>query len=91
MPSGSSAFFGGKMNLKELYNTISENVYFYRTNNLKYGYLTEERLAKLSGIHINLIRSIEEKRKELVLNINIINNIANTLDIPVYKFFIKRK
>lgn len=79
------------MNLKELYNTISENVYYYRTNNLKYGYLTLERLAKLSGININLIRSIEEKRKELVLNINIINNVANALDIPIYKFFIKRK
>ena len=78
------------MNLKEIYSIISDNVYFYRTNNLKYGYLTQDRLAKLSGIHINLIRSIEEKRKKLVLNINVINSIANALDIPIYKFFIKK-
>ena len=67
------------MNLKELHNTFSKNVYFYITNILKKVSPTKEKLAKLSG-------SIAEK-----LNINTINNIANTHDIPFYKTLIKRK
>ena len=78
------------MNIKELYNVISKNVRFYRMNNFKYGYLTQEKLARLSGINLNLIRNIEEGRKELVISLTVINDIANTLDIPIYKFFMER-
>ena len=91
MPSGSSAFFGGIMNLEELYNTIGDNIHYYRTNHIKYGYLSEERLSRLSGVNLNLIRNIEKKKKNLVLNIGVINNLANALEIPIYKCFIKRK
>ena len=91
MPSGSSAFFDGeKMNINELYYIISENIRFYRMNNFKYGSITQEKLAKLSGIDSKIIRRIEEKHKNLVLNLTVINKIANTLEIPIYKFFIEK-
>lgn len=90
MPSGSSAFFGEKMNINELYYIISENIRFYRMNNFKYGSITQEKLAKLSGIDSKIIRRIEEKHKNLVLNLTVINKIANTLEIPIYKFFIEK-
>ena len=91
MPSGSSAFFDGeKMNINELYYIISENIRFYRMNNFKYGFITQEKLAKLSGIDSKIIRRIEEKHKNLVLNLTVINKIANTLEIPIYKFFIEK-
>lgn len=91
MPSGSSAFFDGeKMNINELYYIISENIRFYRMNNFKYGPITQEKLAKLSGIDSKIVRRIEEKHKNLVLNLTVINKIANTLEIPIYKFFIEK-
>ena len=91
MPSGSSAFFDGeKMNINELYYIISENIRFYRMNNFKYGSITQEKLAKLSGIDSKIVRRIEEKHKNLVLNLTVINKIANTLEIPIYKFFIEK-
>ena len=91
MPSGSSAFFDGeKMNINELYYIISENIRFYRMNNFKYGFITQEKLAKLSGIDSKIVRRIEEKHKNLVLNLTVINKIANTLEIPIYKFFIEK-
>ena len=78
------------MNIKELYNVISKNVCFYRMNNFKYGYLTKEKLAKLSGVNLNIIKNIEEERKGLIISLTVINSIANTLDIPLYKFFIEK-
>ena len=79
------------MNVNELYNTISQNMRFYRMNNLKFGHITLEKLAKLSGININLIRNMEENRKGVVMSLNVINRLASILDIPIYKYFIKRK
>ena len=92
MPSRSSAFFSGKgkMNINELYNVISENIRFYRMNNFKYGHITQGKLARLIGVDQKIITRIEEKSKSLVLNLTVINNIANALEIPIYKFFIKK-
>ena len=56
-------------------------------NNFKYGYLTKE---KLSGVNLNIIKNIEEERKGLIISLTVINSIANTLDIPLYKFFIEK-
>jgi len=77
------------MFIKDLYNVISDNVRYYRINNLKYGYVTQEKLSRLSKVSISLIRNIEAKNKSNVINLVALNNIANALDIPVYKFLIK--
>ncbi len=79
------------MKIKEIYSLISDNIIYYRTNNPKYGYLTYEKLARLSGINVNLIKNIESKNKNTVINLNNLNRLANALDIPLYKLFIKRK
>ena len=79
------------MNINELYNTISKNVRFYRMNNFKYGHITQEQLSKISGINNHVIRNIENNRRGIVISLNVINNIANALDIPLYKFFIAKK
>ena len=59
-------------------------------NNLKYGHITTERLARLSGINLNLINNIESRKKGIVISLAVMNSLANTLDIPLYKFFLKR-
>lgn len=78
------------MFINDLYNVISDNVRYYRMNNLKYGYVTQEKLSRLSKVSLSLIRNIEAKRKNNTINLMALNNIANTLDIPVYKFFLKK-
>ena len=43
------------MNIDELYDIISQNVQFYRMNNLKYGHITKEKLSKFSLTALNHI------------------------------------
>ncbi len=79
------------MNIDELYDIISQNVQFYRMNNLKYGHITKEKLSKLSEVNIRIIKNIEERKKGLVISLTALNHIARALDITLYKFFMKRK
>ena len=79
------------MNINEVYNLISYNVKYYRYNNLKYGPITQEKLSRESKVSISLIRNIENVDKNMVINLVALNNIANAIDIPLYKFFIRNK
>lgn len=76
------------MNNKELYLKIGDNVKYYRMNNLKYGYLTQEQLARLSKVSFIIIRGIESKYNNRPISLTALNNIALSLDIPLFKFFI---
>ncbi len=79
------------MTLEEIYNIISENVKYYRMNNLKYGYITQEKLSRVSTVSLSIIRNIESQKKNCIINLVALNNIAQSLEIPLYKFFIKVK
>ena len=76
------------MNTNEVYLIIGKNIRFYRLNN-KYGALTQEELSRLSKVNISLIRGIESIYHNHPINLIALNNIARSLDIPLYKFFIK--
>ena len=58
-------------------------------NNLKYGYLSQESLSRICMVSISIIRNMEAKRKNNIINLVAINNIAKALDVPLYKFFLK--
>lgn len=91
MPSWSSALFVLRliMDIDEVYNIIGKNIRFYRMNNLKYGYLSQESLSRICMVSISIIRNMEAKRKNNIINLVAINNIAKALDVPLYKFFLK--
>lgn len=75
------------MDIDEVYNIIGKNIRFYRMNNLKYGYLSQESLSRICMVSISIIRNMEAKRKNNIINLVAINNIAKALDVPLYKFF----
>ena len=77
------------MDIDEVYNIIGKNIRFYRMNNLKYGYLSQESLSRICMVSISIIRNMETKRKNNIINLVAINNIAKALDVPLYKFFLK--
>ncbi len=77
------------MDIDEVYNIIGKNIRFYRMNNLKYGYLSQESLSRICMVSISIIRNMEAKRKNNIINLVAINNIAKALDVPLYKFFLK--
>lgn len=77
------------MDINEVYTIISENVKYYRMNNLRYGYVTQEDLSRISRVSFSLIRNIENRQKINGFNLVAINNIAKSLDIPLYKFFMR--
>lgn len=72
---------------QKLFLDIGNKVKFYRLNNEKYGYLTQEELARISKVSIFIIRGIESQNHNKPINLIALNNIADSLNIPLYKFF----
>ena len=72
---------------QDLYLKIGSNVKYYRMHNEKYGYLTQEELSRISKVSITIIRGIESLYLNKPINILALNNIALSLNIPLYKFF----
>ena len=73
---------------QDLFLRIGNNIKYYRMNNKKYGYLTQEELSRVSKVSLNIIRGIESYYHNKPINIIALNNIASSLNIPLYKFFI---
>lgn len=51
------------MDIDEVYNIIGKNIRFYRMNNLKYGYLSQESLSRICMVSISIIRNMEAKER----------------------------
>ena len=72
---------------EDLFLKIGLNVKHYRMNNETYGYLTQEQLSRISKVSISIIRGIESQKHNKPINLTSLNNIALSLNIPLYKFF----
>lgn len=73
-------------NEAELYHVIGSNIKYYRE---KSG-LTQIQLAEQLQISISYLSKIEASGCTKSLSISVLNHIANTLDVDIKEFFIKR-
>ena len=79
------------MDIRDIYIMIGDNMRYFRFQNSKYGYLTQEKLANISQVSISIIRGIEAKREKIIISLSVLNSIARALDIPLYQFFIRHR
>lgn len=70
-------------NYFEEYKNLGRNIAFYR----KKVHLTQEGLAMKANISRGYLSQIEAKNVDKSPSLDIIFNIARTLNIPVYKLF----
>lgn len=73
-------------NETDLYQVIGSNIKYFR---LKAG-LTQVQLSEKLQISISYLSKIEALGCNKSLSISVLNHIANTLDIDITEFFIKR-
>jgi len=73
-------------NETDLYQVIGSNIKYFR---LKAG-LTQVQLSEKLQISISYLSKIEASGCNKSLSISVLNHIANTLDIDITEFFIKR-
>lgn len=73
-------------NETNLYQVIGSNIKYFR---LKAG-LTQVQLSEKLQISISYLSKIEASGCNKSLSISVLNHIANTLDIDITEFFIKR-
>lgn len=74
-------------NESELYNTIGQNIKFYR----KEASLTQQELAEKTQISISYLSKIEANGCEKSISLSALNQIANELNIDIKEFFTRRK
>ena len=81
---------------KNCIKTIGDNIKFYRSNNNcnpeytdKYGRISQERLAELSGTSASMIANIEAANVDQTMSISFLRKIAVALNIPLYAFFLE--
>jgi DNA-binding helix-turn-helix protein len=74
------------LNEAELHQVIGSNIKYYRR---KAG-LTQVQLSEQVQISISYLSKIEATRCSKSLSISVLNHIANTLDVDIKEFFIKR-
>ena len=70
----------------DLYQVIGSNIKFFREN----AKLTQIQLAEKLQISISYLSKIEASGCEKSLSISVLNHIANTLDVDIKEFFIRR-
>ncbi len=70
----------------DLYQVIGSNIKFFREN----AKLTQVQLAEKLQISISYLSKIEASGCEKSLSISVLNHIANTLDVDIKEFFIRR-
>ena len=82
---------------KAFLKIISENIKFYRINNNcppevtdKYGRVSQEKLAELSGTSASMISNIEATNVDQTMSIAFLRKIATALRIPLYAFFLEK-
>lgn len=73
-------------NETDLYQVIGSNIKYFR---LKAG-LTQVQLSEKLQISISYLSKIEASGCNKSLSISVLNHIANTLDVDITEFFIKR-
>lgn len=73
-------------NEAELYKVIGSNIKYYR----KQAGLTQIQLSEQLQISISYLSKIEASGCTKSLSISVLNHIANTLDVNITEFFMKR-
>ena len=71
----------------ELYLTIGSNIKYYR---LKKGF-TQSDFAHECGISTSYLSKIEAPHCNKSIPVFLLNDIANTLDVDIAQFFVKRQ
>lgn len=82
---------------KAILKTIGSNIKFYRINNNcsiddtdKYGRISQEKLAELSGTSASMIANLEATNVTQTMSIVLLKKIAAALNIPLYAFFLEK-
>jgi hypothetical protein len=70
----------------ELYKVIGSNIKHFRHN----AGLTQVQLSDKLQISISYLSKIEASGCAKSLSISVLNHIANTLDVDIREFFVKR-
>ena len=70
----------------ELYKVIGSNIKYFRHN----AGLTQVQLSDKLQISISYLSKIEASGCAKSLSISVLNHIANTLDVDIREFFVKR-
>ena len=73
-------------NEAELYKVIGSNIKYYRGQ----AGLTQIQLSEQLQISISYLSKIEASGCTKSLSISVLNHIANTLDVNITEFFMKR-
>lgn len=73
-------------NEAELYKVIGSNIKYYREQTG----LTQIQLSEQLQISISYLSKIEASGCTKSLSISVLNHIANTLDVNITEFFMKR-
>ncbi|MCI8408776.1 MAG: helix-turn-helix transcriptional regulator [Lachnospiraceae bacterium] len=68
---------------EELYKTIGQNIKKYRST----AHLTQSELAEAVDISLSYLSKIEAAGCNKSLSISVLNQIANTLNVDIRKFF----
>ena len=82
---------------KKIMKLIGKNVKFYRINHNcsdditdEYGRISQEKLAELSDTSASMIANIEADNVIQTMSIVFLKRIANSLNIPLYAFFLDK-
>lgn len=73
-------------NEAELYQVIGSNIKYFREQ----ANLTQIQLAEKVQISISYLSKLEATGCNKSISISVLNHIANTLDIDIKEFFIRR-
>lgn len=76
----------GFSNEAELYRVIGSNIKYFREQ----ANLTQIQLAENVQISISYLSKLEATGCNKSISISVLNHIANTLDIDIKEFFIRR-
>lgn len=76
----------GFSNEAELYRVIGSNIKYFREQ----ANLTQIQLAEKVRISISYLSKLEAIGCNKSISISVLNHIANTLDIDIKEFFIRR-
>lgn len=75
------------MRHKKEYETLRENIKFYRMRKK----LTQANLAELVGVSLNHIAAIEAENVDRSLSLELVFCIADALEVEVYKLFLRHE
>lgn len=81
---------------RALVRMVGDNVKYYRINNNcpneetdRYGRISQEKLAELSGTSASMIANIEAEHVSQAMSIAFLSKIAKALNVPLYAFFLE--